>query len=192
MTGSIMRGRPITAMWVHGNTVIPERPSDFTDIRHLGSGAELVFRAGEGDPPGYVESFLHIPIPTPALINGAPADLAKVFLLYETDTQGATEILLKSLEMWDGQNLLERQDLYIQLPTGPTTQHWYGSHITMLDQDNTVVLSQPKRVHFGLGLFLLCHSSTGPGTLRIAAAGADFLTGSLHLDIEKQVRVGEG
>jgi hypothetical protein len=191
VTSPIMRGRPITAMWVHGNAVIPERPSDFTDIRHLGWGSELVFRAGEGDPPDFVESIIHIPIPTPAVINGGPADLAKVFLLYEMDLLGDTAIWLKNLDVWDGPNLLESQGLYVQSPTRPKT-HWRGSHITALDQDNTVVLPRPKRVHFGLGLSFLCQSSSGPGALRIAAAGADFLTGTLHVDIESPVHTGGG
>jgi len=84
----------------------------------VGPGTELVFRQGEGEPPDYVESVIHIPIPTPVLLNGAPADLAKLFLLYGTDTQGATAVLIKSLEVWDGLNLVEWQDLFVQLPTG--------------------------------------------------------------------------
>ena len=51
MSGPIMRGRPITAIWVHGDAVIPERPSDFTNLKRVGSGTELVFRQGEGEPP---------------------------------------------------------------------------------------------------------------------------------------------
>jgi len=191
MTSPLMHGRPITAIWVHGNAVIPEQPSDFREIRRRGWGTELLLRPGEGSPAAEVRPVVHIAVPTPVLFESDPADLVRIFLLYETN---GPDVQIQQLDLWDGPDAIPLGNAAdLMLPPPLSDQHWHGSHIIGLDPANTVSLTpkmQPIHVRFGLGLSFHCYSAIGGGTLYIAAAGADFLT-SLHVDPQNPVRGGQ-
>jgi hypothetical protein len=150
----------LTATWVHGNALTVETPGNCAAILHKGWGTDLLINSG-------TETWFHIPISTPVLINDVRAQLVRVFILFET-TPG--DGFIGNVHVYDGAfNPQQFNDLNLA-----------GEHRTGLDGANTFTLAQPHTVAFGIGIsfrFVAAvgfDSAVGPFLVRIATAGADF------------------
>jgi hypothetical protein len=169
-----------TAVWVHGNAVLVENPSDFSSVDRRGWGTDLTFSPGVA----FRESVLHIPIPTPVLIRDVRTHLLRIFVLYETEVRVERQVMIKGIDIWDGGAQLDS----VPVGTGPVP--WQGSHLSAIDQFNRIDLSPSREVKFGIGLSLHCVTAGGPGPIRIAAAGADFWIQERSEQRENPIRIG--
>jgi hypothetical protein len=150
----------LTATWVHGNALTVETPSNCAAINHQGWGTDLFIKSG-------TQTWFHIPISTPVLINNVRAQLVRVFILFETNPGDG---FISNVHVYDGS--FKPQEF--------NNLHLEGPHRTGLDGANTFTLAQPHSVAFGIGIsfhFVAAvgiDSAVGPFLVRVATAGADF------------------
>ncbi len=85
----------VTTMWIHGNALVVEDPGEYAVIRHRGWGTELDFNSFDDDE-SYHNS--HIPIPTPASVDGALPMLTQITILFET----TSDLYIQQVDVWDG------------------------------------------------------------------------------------------
>lgn len=147
-------------MWVHGTAAEVENPSALD--------SNGVFRDGVGSHFfGRSESFnwFHIPIPTPVVIDGARPSLVKVFFLFKLDAGH-----IKHVDVWNGPFRVRQFDVKLG-----------GNHLEDIDDKNSLAISPPLTISFGLKLALGVQFATlfdpdenAKQDFLIAAAGADF------------------
>jgi len=161
----------LTSMWIHGNALAVEDPGEYADIRHRGWATELDFNPipVDSDDSNYRNS--HIPIPTPASVDGASPMLTKITILFETDPN----LFVSQVDVWDG-NVPVAQfpaDASPEAPAGAFTGNM--SHLTP-DRTNQLTLNPPYKVQYGIGVSLRCLPMDSPALkLTLAAVGADFV-----------------
>jgi len=168
---------PVCSSWIHGNALVVESP-DFVDpqgekigrltVTPFGWGAQV---SGEGHS---VASWMHVPIPTVDWNAGRfeRFNLVRVFLLVE-----CADSSIDQVHVYDGRTKVAEFSASLE-----------GNHLTK-DLYNTFSLKTPHPMKTGVGLSfhytqptpLDRDPSTNPppsGTLWLAAAGAEFETGS--------------
>jgi Family of unknown function (DUF6623) len=151
---------PVTQMWMHGNALLVEPPN---------------FRAESSGPsaqvalPNFGGAWMHIPVPTPAVLDGVRSRLLRVFFLFEIS--GSTAV--GALQVFDGSTLVQEF----------TGLQRFGSHSASADADNTFNLTNPHTVNFGISVTVRLRAATSPsapaGTpsrLAVPAVGGDFET----------------
>jgi len=149
--------------WVHGNALVPESSENIIDFSHFGWGTDVTMKPGKG-------TWFHVPLPTPAIIDGLRAKVTRVFLLYETDS-----VTIRQVHIYDGPWILEEQN---------SLQLFKGDFRKSIVPANTYTLKEPRTVRSGIGIsfFVLADASFGlsggseapPTQFSIAAAGAEF------------------
>ena len=85
----------MTASWIHGNSVVVEDPPNDPQVfsmTHYGWGTVVRIRPN-------TSFWLHIPIPTPVIVNDKRLKLIRVFLLWRV---ASGKGLLTGLDLWDG------------------------------------------------------------------------------------------
>jgi hypothetical protein len=60
------------ASWVHGNAVTVEAPQNLDRVGHYGWGGDMAIKPGK-------DSWFHIPVPTPVIVNDARSRLDQEF-----------------------------------------------------------------------------------------------------------------
>jgi hypothetical protein len=171
----------VTQMWAHGNAVEVESQDRniIQSQQRLGPGAQIrVWGALHS-------TWMHIGVPTPAVLSGAKARLLRVFFLYEvvdpepippfdpqTGLISTASGHFSEVRVFDGPILVE---------TFPNLR-LAGSHPTTLDTANTFVLPQPHPVTLGIGVSAKFDANGGGDVplavaVAITAAGADFEIG---------------
>jgi hypothetical protein len=150
----------LTATWVHGNALTVETPDNCAAIHHQGWGTDLLIKPG-------TQTWFHIPISTPVLINNARAQLVRVFILFESKLGDG---FISNVHVYDGASK----------PQEFNGLHLEGPHRSGIDGANTFTLARPHSVAFGIGItfrFVAAvgiDSVVGPFLVRVATAGADF------------------
>lgn len=109
---------PLQRMWVHGNSVVPERTikaepfgtdGPLTDIPDVPGSGMLGYRRGDGTryrgKDGQFNWF-HFSIPSPSAVQaGESVKLSKVFVLFVSDPA----VSIAAIHVWDGTRRLEPQ-----------------------------------------------------------------------------------
>ncbi len=120
-----------TAMWVHGLIAQAEYPVHSEVVK--GWGKEF---AGH-----WISNWFHIPITTPAMLEGVRPKLANVSVFYKTD--GA---VVSALHVYDGPNKVREFDVVPPLE---------GDHSASIDSSNTWEIDPPIEMKLGLGISIL-------------------------------------
>jgi hypothetical protein len=161
----------LTTMWTHGNSLKVEDSGEYQSIRHRGYGVELTFAGPreDEDPDDLSPRYVHIPIPTPASVDGSVPWLTNVYVLYKT-TGWST---INQIYLYDANNAITH---FSADPTGPHASDppsadpkggliGYGDHLTM-SAANKFALDEPFREPYllgtGIGVTLSCNLSPGP------------------------------
>jgi hypothetical protein len=145
------------ASWTHGNAVTAEGPENFARVGHFGWAGDMQFIPGKA-------SWLHIPLPTPVIVDKR-ATIQKVFLLYK-----AEHCEIRAVHVYDGSGKVQELN----------GLNLSGEHRTALDGQNTFTLAAPHTVLWGMGTSFLAQASIGIDTtivprLIVASAGGDFI-----------------
>ncbi len=156
-------------LWTHGNAVVVEDPGEYSSIRHRGWGTELNYNAPGEDDDAY--RVCHIPLPTPATIDGVAPTLVKIFILFET----TPNVIIGRIDIWDANNAVAQISNHGEFEPAPGLWVGNGSHLT-LDRNNQLPLPQPYDVSTGIGISFLCSLfSVLPLQLNVAAVGGEFV-----------------
>jgi hypothetical protein len=166
--------------WTHGNSLVVEDPGEYVNIRHRGWGTELYYYPvawpSDSDQPGSRLSICHIPIPTPGVVNGETALLARVYYLFRT--QGPISLI--SIDVWDGINVVYSRNLLEDQLHGKALTK--GDFLESVDFYNQTTIPGSYHVQTGINLSLSVEvDAVDPNNpdpdapmLSISAAGADF------------------
>jgi hypothetical protein len=158
-------------LWTHGNAVVVEDPGEYSSIRHRGWGTELNYNPPGEDDLSY--RVCHIPLSTPATIDGVAPTLVKIFILFET----TPNLNIVRIDLWDGNNAIAQFSDHTgeEPPPGPGVFLGNGPHLT-LDPNNQLPLPEPHRVSTGIGISFLCGMvPPQPLQLNVAAVGGEFV-----------------
>jgi len=158
----------LTAMWIHGNSVIVERPESFSSISRFGFGTDMFIKPGE-------KAWIHAAIPTPTILRGKRPRLLRVIILWSNGSSAELPSINASffgdLHLFDG-----KKRIHTVSPQVPLA----GIHLTQ-DQTNTFVLPPPGLlISFALGISMQwghgspLHGDAPAQQVFIAALGADF------------------
>ena len=161
------------ASWVHGTAFQPaEYPgSGLSNVNNVDWTDKLGFRQGWGTTwkgqAGH-GNFFHVSIPTPVIVNGTRARLTKVYVMFMCGDLTVNNALhaganVTAYHIWDGPNR-------IHLESGMLL---FGEHRNFLDTSNTIVLSAPIEIYWGLGISVQVQF-TNDQFVSFASAGADF------------------
>jgi hypothetical protein len=169
----------LQAMWVHGNTIVPERTikaepvgtdGPLTDIPGVPGSGMLGFRRGGGATfrgKDNHDNWFHFSIPTPVIHEGVRARLLKVFVLFNSDpTVSVTDV-----HVWDGirERIFERE-----MPTGVTGRHDGADGLSDLAEDFTQwTLPDQPQIYWGVGISVRVFFAD-EGQITFTSAGADF------------------
>lgn len=157
----------VTTMWIHGNALVVEDPGEYAVIRHRGWGTELDFNSFDDDE-SYHNS--HIPIPTPASVDGALPMLTQITILFET----TSDLYIQQVDVWDGNVPVAQFPCYSAPDPPPGAFTGNLSHLVP-DATNQLKLDPPYAVQYGIGVSLRCFAYGDTLTLNLAAVGADFV-----------------
>jgi hypothetical protein len=145
--------------WAHGNAITVESPENLEPgEQHLGWGADIIIRSGEG-------SWFHIPLSVPAVVDEYPVYLKRVFLLFKTEANA----FLRHVHIYDG---LRRLQAFNDL-------HFDGDHTALTVPANTFELTSHHTVQRGISLSFFIQATLGPTPNRVVvpAAGAEYIVG---------------
>jgi hypothetical protein len=152
----------VTAMWVHGNTIVTEHPEHILALDYRGWGPEFQLKRG-------TQSWFHLAIPTPLILENQRAQLVRIFLCFNTP-EGDGHI--SEVHVYDGADRVQ------------VFEHLFlagDRRASLMNEQNTFALPNPRLLYRGLGLsFLyqasLCTEELCPASyLSLAAAGAEFI-----------------
>jgi hypothetical protein len=148
----------MNASWVHGNALTVETPEHLARVGHFGWGADMAIQPGK-------DSWFHIPLPTPVIVNDVRTTLHRVFLLFDS-VSGS----IRNVHVYDGSaKVQEFNGLFLE-----------GEHRLALDGQNTFNLASPHTVAWGIGISFYFIADIGfdsaipPARLILGAAGGDF------------------
>lgn len=173
-------------VWTHGNALVVEDPGEYSSIRHRGWGTELNYNQPGEDDDAY--RVCHVPLPTPATIDGVTPTLVKIFILFET----SPAVFVVRLDLWDGNSPVAQFSSHPEYE--PPAGLWVGngSHLT-LDRNNQLPLPQPYEVSTGIGISFVCGvMADSPLQLSVAAVGGEFVLPNPALPVRQKTakRVG--
>lgn len=161
------------ASWVHGNALVLEAPNNILVTRR-GQGTEMQFGFVPGITPQ--QTWCHIAIPTPVIIDDVRMKVQKLFLLFKTGQHASID----NIHIWDGPYRIATFDV---IHGSNYSARRTGNHSQAVDTQNMITLPAPHEVLFGVSISFtfvpvaLSASLAGvdpEGTLLITAAGADF------------------
>lgn len=151
------------AMWVHGTVAEVEDPGGLAPNGILHDGMGTHFFGGS-------KSFhwIHVPVPTPVVIDGSRPSLATVFVLFN-----AFGCRIKHVDIWDGP--FRSKEIHLLDLT------LAGDHSAGIDPHNSFEIVPPLTVRFGLKVAIGVQFSAlvDPepnlkAEFLVTAAGADF------------------
>lgn len=169
------------AIWVHGNTAIPQfvgglgitspgtsghemtrvQSQHWTDIVGLPQGPGKIF-CGQADKT----NFFHFCIPTPVILNDQRVRLDRVFVLFSSDP----DVQVIRVYVFDGPRTIDVS----AMPTGVSGRHDGSGGVADLQENITLhrVESRPE-ILFGVGISVEVRFSR-EGNITFTTAGADF------------------
>ncbi|MEV0231592.1 DUF6623 family protein [Nonomuraea sp. NPDC050786] len=138
------------ASWHHGFTAVAENPS--TTALRQGFGVTFSLPANGGD-------WIHLPIPTPVIVEDRRATLDRVLILFDARETSA----LLAVHVWDGPNrILVREGLRIE-----------GDHAHGLSGDNVFPVGHDG-IAWGCGISMFFSAGQIDSHVFIAGFGGDF------------------
>ena len=150
----------LQASWIHGNALTVEAPQNLDRVGHYGWGADMAIKPGK-------DSWFHIPLPTPVIVNDIRSKLNRVFIMFD-----AVSGSIRNVHVYDGSSKVQEfNGLMLE-----------GEHRLQLDAQNTFNLSTPHTVVWGIGISFYFIAAVGIDTpipdarLIVGAAGGDFTT----------------
>ena len=145
----------VLTSWIHGTSMQAEYPNRLTSIRHIGPFARIEGSANQN-------TWLHFPIPTPAVTGGAKLLTGAVLLNFRTRTE---EAWAYEIVLYDGASTIaEYRDLHLS-----------GEH----PSERFVVPGHPE-VQSALNITVGVQFSSNPPTIpsmtmEFIAAGCEFI-----------------
>ncbi|MEV0612096.1 DUF6623 family protein [Nonomuraea sp. NPDC050404] len=139
----------LTAMWTHGNAVIPETPHLLHECTRFGFGTQTKLHRG-------TKQWFHVAMPTPVILQGVRPRLKRVFILGRSDVSSC----ITRVHIFDNNNRVEDRGVLI---CGDKLQ---------IKPDNTIELNHP--IFLGLGISMFIDSSTFEASFFFAGFGADW------------------
>ena len=166
------------AMWVNGNTVVPERTAKaeplgtdgpLTDIPGVPYSNLLGFRQGWGTTfrgKDNHSNWFHFSIPTPAVHEGGRVYITQAAVLYRTDPQ----VTVTDVHVWDGVNRI-----FTSPPlTGTSGRHDGERGFDDLREGITKWrIDYPDIIRWGVGISVNVRFSD-EGSITFIGAGIDF------------------
>jgi len=158
--------RALFATWTHGCSAVCENLRTPTYALYQGSGVTFT-------KPGGGEDWIHVPIPTPVIVQNVRARLHKVFCLF--DAQAGAEVI--NFHVFDGGLRIGSRDgtsltgnhLGIDDPKAiPNEFHRNWFEFGQFDYDG-----RPD-IFFGIGVTLKVRFPTAESKFFIPTAGADL------------------
>ncbi len=153
------------AVWVHGTSVRAERPEALAREERMGWGSSFYLKPG-------TDTWFHVSIPTPVIIDDKRPKLTRLFILFRTTKTPTTfsGSVIGAVHVYDGAHRVRTLD-------GSRS----GSHEKAIDTENTWTIDPPLVIHSGLGLSI---NASMPQVLGEASeavffstVGADFSAG---------------
>jgi hypothetical protein len=140
----------LTALWTHGNAVIPERPENLTELTHFGFGMQVRLKP-------FTEQWCHVAMPTPAFLNGNRLKLLRVIILARSEI-----VNIRSVHAFDGNDRKRTRVVAI------------GGEKLSFNPDS--VEMDRLEVFKGLGISMLLDNTTlpAPNMFFFGAIGADW------------------
>lgn len=88
----------LTASWTHGNVAVLENPGNLP-VKTIprGWGVEFYFPRSENEN---IALWIHVPVPTPVLINDVRGSVLRYFLLFACDPNLGH---IDTVQLYDGQ-----------------------------------------------------------------------------------------
>jgi hypothetical protein len=156
-----MEGRDIAlhTSWIHGNALTVENPGSLDRVGHFGWGADMAIKPGQN-------SWFHIPLATPVIVGDVRANVQRLFLMFD-----ATSGSIRAVHIYDGSGKVQEFNNLMLT----------GEHRTALDSSNTIDLSTPHTVVWGMGMSFFFVADIGFDTripdarLIVSSAGGDFI-----------------
>ena len=127
----------LTALWTHGNAVIPERPDLLEEVSRFGFGTQVRMKP-------HTEQWFHVPMPSPVFLNGHRPKLLRVIILARSDS-----VNIRKVHIFDG-NDRQRERLVA-----------IGGEKLSFNPDS-VVDAANLEVFKGLGISMFLDNSTIP------------------------------
>jgi hypothetical protein len=148
----------MSTYWVHGNATVVESPESLSQIGYFGWGADMYL-------PGGGESWFHIPLSSPAVVDGAAGMLESVILMFGCDGGHIAQV-----DVYDGPDRLHSF----------TALDLDGEHRGAVDKINTFALAAPHAMRFGASLSFWFLADVGfdsqipDARVSISSAGATY------------------
>lgn len=139
----------LTAMWVHGNAVVPETPHLLLQHTRFGFGTQVKLQSN-------TKQWFHVPMPTPVILGGVRPKLRRVFILGNSDVSSC----IRKVHIYDNTNKIEDRNVLI-----------CGNKLS-IGSENTIQLNHT--VFFGLGITMFIDSTSFEASYFFAGFGADW------------------
>ncbi|MGI5271832.1 DUF6623 family protein [Nonomuraea sp. CA-218870] len=139
----------LTAMWTHGNAVIPETPDLLLQCTRFGFGTQVKLKRG-------TQQWFHVPMPTPVILAGVRPRLKRIFILGNSDVSSC----IRRVHIFDNTNRIEDRGVLI-----------CGNKLS-ITPDNTITMNHG--VSFGLGITMFIDSSSFEASYFFAGFGSDW------------------
>ena len=141
--------------WVHGTSMQAEYPDRLTSVRHIGPYARVEGSRGQN-------TWLHFPVPTPAVGAGDGLRVAAVLLSFRTRT---AEAWVYEVSLYDG---------------AATAAHFPGLHLTGEHPSERIEVPGNPQVQQALNITVGVQFGSNPAniqsmTMEFNAAGCEFL-----------------
>jgi hypothetical protein len=170
---------PVTAMWVHGNTIVAEHPEHILALDYRGWGPEFQLERE-------TKSWFHLAVPTPLILANQRTQLVRIFLYFNTPERDGH---ISEIHVYDGS---DRVQVYENL-------FLVGDcRASLMSGSNTFPLPSSRLLYRGLSISFLYQAAScaqepcPPSYLSIAAAGADFLVEEQLPEALTQQQVDDG
>ncbi|MDL4814017.1 DUF6623 family protein [Actinomadura opuntiae] len=140
----------LTALWTHGNAVVPETPHLLEEIAYRGFGAYVRLQRG-------TQQWFHVPMPTPVFIRDSRPKVRKIMILGKSDVSSC----IRKVHVFDNAKRVEDHSVTI-----------CGDKLA-LSSGNTI-WPNDLTIYFGLGISMLIDAQTFSAEFNFAGFGADW------------------
>ncbi|EOW9526596.1 DUF6623 family protein [Bacillus cytotoxicus] len=140
----------LTAMWTHGNAVVPETPELLDRYTRLGFGTQVTLRRD-------TNQWFHVPMPSPVILSGVRPKLRRVIILGNSDVSSC----IRRVHIFDGSNRMQDHSVLI-----------CGNKLEVKPQ-NTIQTGSLS-IYYGLGISMFIESINFSASYFFAAFGADW------------------